>query len=55
LKLYQVIGLDGKLKQSEKLEINQNEIDLSKLENGVYFLRLTNEFSQEITQKIIIQ
>jgi beta-glucanase (GH16 family) len=52
---YSVFGLDGKLKQSEKLEINQNEIDLSKLENGVYFLRLTNEFSQEITQKIIIQ
>jgi beta-glucanase (GH16 family) len=55
LKSYQVIGLDGKLKQSEKLEINQNEIDLSTLENGIYFLKLKNEFNQEITQKIIIQ
>jgi beta-glucanase (GH16 family) len=55
LKSFQVIGLDGKLKQSEKLEINQNEIDLSKLESGIYFLKLTNEFNQEITQKIIIQ
>jgi len=43
------------LKQSEKLEINQNEIDLSTLENGIYFLKLKNEFNQEITQKIIIQ
>jgi beta-glucanase (GH16 family) len=52
---YSVFGLDGKLKQSEKLEVNQKEIDLSKLENGVYFLKLTNEFNQEIIQKISIQ
>jgi hypothetical protein len=50
-----VFSLDGKLKQNATLEINQKEIDLSTLENGVYFLKLTNELNQEITQKIIIQ
>jgi beta-glucanase (GH16 family) len=52
---YKVFSLDGKLKQNATLEINQKEIDLSTLENGVYFLKLTNELNQEITQKIIIQ
>jgi len=52
---YKVFSLDGKLKQNATLEIHQKEIDLSKLENGVYFLKFTNELHHESTQKIIIQ
>jgi hypothetical protein len=52
---YKVFSLDGKLKQNATLEINQKEIDLSALENGVYLLKLTNELNREIIQKIVIQ
>lgn len=55
LTAYQVISLDGKIKAAANLEINQDEIDLSQLQVGVYFLQLVGDSNEVFTKKIIIQ
>ncbi len=46
----QVLNLQGQILLQEK---NNNEVDISSLSSGVYFLQLTNESKQKLVYKVI--